>query len=236
MRARGRFDKISAVWRTGSSVGQSGGLIIPWSWVQVPPGPPTMFSWSWSRKLEDGTHPDFLELRLETPTSLLHEDLPRFVVTGLPDANYRAVRLDLVHISAGNPDLLSRIDGRRHYRRRHNRGRDYRRRDYRSRDDARSDDRVGQNATDNPANEPRPEMASAASPAAVVVHRRRSRTMVHHGCGPESTVKSATWTAEAPAGAAKIAPNTSITFLFMIAFPFSAFCGYVEIGPSRRKN
>src|SRR5574344_309801 len=25
---------------TGSSVGQSGGLIIPWSWVQVPPGPP----------------------------------------------------------------------------------------------------------------------------------------------------------------------------------------------------
>ena len=31
--------------RTRSSVGQSGGLIIPWSWVQVPPGPPHLTNW-----------------------------------------------------------------------------------------------------------------------------------------------------------------------------------------------
>lgn len=182
----GDLVKFTPVWRTGSSVGQSGGLIIPWSWVQVPPGPPTMFSWSWSRKLEDGTHPDFLELQLETPTSLLHEDLPRLVVAGLPDANDRAVWLNLVDISAGNPNLLSRVDRSRNYRRRVDRSRNYRRRDY-----ARADDCVSQNATDNPTDEPRPEMTTSSSPTAVVmvVHHRR-RAMMHHwrGASTEAAV------------------------------------------------
>lgn len=195
----GDLVKFTPVWRTGSSVGQSGGLIIPWSWVQVPPGPPTMLSWSWSWKLENGTLPELLELQLETPTSLLHEDLPRLVVAGLPDANDRAVWLNLVDISAGNPNLLSRVDRSRNYRRRVDRSRNYRRRDY-----ARADDCVSQNATDNPTDKPRPEMTTSSSPTAVVmvVHHRR-RAMMHHwrGASTEAAVmaKAAARTAEARA-------------------------------------
>ena len=192
----GDLVKFTPVWRTGSSVGQSGGLIIPWSWVQVPPGPPTMLSWSWSWKLENGTLPELLELQLETPTSLLHEDLPRLVVAGLPDANDRAVWLNLVDVSAGNPNLLSRVDRSRHDgSRSHDRSSDNRRRDY-----ARTDDRVRQDAANNPSDEPRPEMTTSSSPTAVVmvVHHRR-RAMMHHRRRPaEATVmaKAATRTAK----------------------------------------
>ena len=94
-----------------------------------------MLSWSWSWKLENGTLPELLELQLETPTSLLHEDLPRLVVPGLPNADDSAVRLNLVDIFAGNPDLLRRVDRSRNDRRGHHGSRNDG-----SRDDARADD------------------------------------------------------------------------------------------------
>ena len=151
--------KFTPVWRTGSSVGQSGGLIIPWSWVQVPPGP---------------------------PTSLLNEDLPRFVMSWLPNTDDSAVRLNLVNICAGNPDLLRRVDRSRHNRRSHHGGRD----DW-SRDDARTDDCVSQNAADDPANEPGPEITPSTSPSTlmmmvVVMVRHRCRAMMHHWRRPSA--------------------------------------------------
>ena len=201
----GDLVKFTPVWRTGSSVGQSGGLIIPWSWVQVPPGPPT----------------------------LLNEDLPRFVVPGLPHANDRAVGLNLVDVSTWNPDLLRRIDRRRHDRSRsHDRSSDNRRRDY-----ARADDRISQDAANNPSDEPRPEMTPAMTPAAVmmvVVHWRghravvhhRCRTMVHHGARP---AEAAAMTAEARAGTShkrsrrQNCAKYKYHFLVHFVFPFSAF-------------
>jgi len=181
------------------------------------------WSWSWSWKLENGTLPELLELQLETPTSLLHEDLPRLVVAGLPHANDRAVGLNLVDVSTWNPDLLRRIDRRRHDGcRSHDRSSDNRRRDY-----ARADDRVRQNATDDSSDEPRPEIAPSSSPSTVVmvVHDRR-RTMVHHGARP---AKAATMTAEARAGTGHKRSSRQnrakykYHLLVHFVFPFSAF-------------
>ena len=205
----GDLVKFTPVWRTGSSVGQSGGLIIPWSWVQVPPGPPT----------------------------LLNEDLPRFVVPGLPHANDRAVGLNLVDVSTWNPNLLRRVDRRSHHRSSHHRSGHYRSRNDRGRDDARADDRVSQDAANNPSDEPRPEMTPAMTPAAVmmvvvhwrrhraVVHHRR-RTMVHHGARP---AEAAAMTAEARAGTGHKRSSRQnrakykYHFLVHFVFPFSAF-------------
>ena len=227
----GDLVKFTSVWRTGSSVGQSGGLIIPWSWVQVPPGPPTMLSWSWSWKLENGTLPELLELQLETPTSLLHEDLPRLVVPGLPNADDSAVRLNLVDIFAGNPDLLRRVDRSRNDRRGHHGSRNDG-----SRDDARADDCISQNAANNPADEPRPEMSPSMSPATVVmvvVLWRRHRAVVHHwrGASTEAAAmaKAAARTAEARARTShkrsrrQNCAKYKYHLLVHFVFPFSAF-------------
>ena len=212
----GDLVKFTPVWRTGSSVGQSGGLIIPWSWVQVPPGPPTA-------------------------NRLLHDNLPRFVVPWLPHANDCAVRLNLINVCAGNPDLLRRIDRRRHYRRGHHGSRDNR-----SCDDARADDRISQDATDNPSDKPRPKMTPPASPRTVVVmvHRGRRRAMMQHGRRPPA---KATMMAKAAARTAKARAShkrscrqdrakCKYKFLVHFVFPFSAFCGHVKIGHESRKN
>ncbi len=213
----GDLVKFTPVWRTGSSVGQSGGLIIPWSWVQVPPGPPTA-------------------------NRLLHDNLPRFVVPWLPHANDCAVRLNLINVCAGNPDLLRRIDRRRHYRRGHHGSRDNR-----SCDDARSDDCIRQDAANNPSNEPRPEMTPSTSPRTVmmmmVVVWHGCRTVVHHRT---RSAEAAVMT-EAPAMTAKARTShkrsrrqnrakCKYKFLVHFVFPFSAFCGHVKIGHESRKN
>ena len=211
----GDLVKFTPVWRTGSSVGQSGGLIIPWSWVQVPPGPPTA-------------------------NRLLHDNLPRFVVPWLPHANDCAVRLNLINVCAGNPDLLRRIDGRRHYRRGNHRSRDDR-----SCDDARADDRISQDAANNPSDEPWPEMTPAMTPTAVmmVVVWHGCRTVVHHRT---RSTEAAVMT-EAPAMTAKARTShkrsrrqnrakCKYKFLVHFVFPFSAFCGHVKIGHESRKN
>ena len=195
----GDLVKFTPVWRTGSSVGQSGGLIIPWSWVQVPPGPPTA-------------------------NRLLHDNLPRFVVPWLPHANDCAVRLNLINVCAGNPDLLRRIDRSRNDRRSSH----HRSRNDGSRDDARADDCVSQNATDNTADESWPEMTPPASPRTVMamVHRGRRRAVVHHGARP---AEAAAMTAEARAGTGHKRSSRQnrakykYHFLVHFVFPFSAF-------------
>lgn len=159
--------------------------------------------------------------------SLLHEYLPRFVVARLPDTDYSAVRLNLVDISAWNPDLLRRV-----YRRCHNGGRRHDRR----RDDPRPYDRIGQDSADNSADEPGPEVASSMSPSAMMammMHRRRRRTvvphrsraMVHHRA---RSTEAAAMTAEARAGTGHKRPRRQnrakykYKFLVHFVFPFSA--------------
>ena len=169
------------------------------------------------------------------PLLLLYEDLPRFVVPGLPHADNSAVGLNLVDVSTWNPDLLRRIDRRRHDgSRSHDRGRD----------DARADDRVSQDAANNPSDEPGPEMTPAMTPAAVMMvvhwrghrtvvhHRRRAvvhhrrRTMVHHGARP---AEAAAMTAEARAGTGHKRSSRQnrakykYHLLVHFVFPFSAF-------------
>jgi hypothetical protein len=207
-----------------------------------------MLSWSWSWKLENGTLPELLELQLETPTSLLHEDLPRLVVAGLPDANDRAVWLNLVDISAGNPNLLSRVDRSRHDgSRSHDRSSDNRRRDY-----ARADDRVSQNAANNPSDEPRPEMTTSSSPTAVVMvvhHRRRAmmhhrrRAMMHHRRRPpaeaaamaEAATRAHVRSSEQCSCRQKSA-KCKYKFLVHVCLSFLRFCGHVKIGHKTCKN
>ena len=159
------------------------------------------------------------------PLLLLHEDLPRLVVAGLPDANDRTVWLNLVDVSAGNPNLLSRVDRSRHDgSRSHDRSSDNRRRDY-----ARADDRISQDAANNPSDEPRPEMTPAMTPTAmmmVVVHWRRHRAVVHHGARP---AEAAAMTAEARAGTGHKRSSRQnrakykYHLLVHFVFPFSAF-------------
>ena len=179
------------------------------------------------------------------PLLLLYEDLPRFVVPRLPNAEESAVRLELVDVGAGNPDLLRRVDRSSHDRRRNNGSRDNR-----SRDDARADDCVRQNATDNPADETRPEMTPSTSPRTVmVVHRRR--TMMHHRRG--AMMHHRRRPAEAAAMTAKAATRAAVRtseqcscrqnrakckykFLVHVCLSFLRFCGHVKIGHELSKN
>ena len=143
-------------------------------------------------------------------------------MAGLPDADDDAVGLDLVHIRAGNPYLLWRIDRSRHDRL----GDDGRRRHDRRCDYGGPDDRVSDYApddsADNSADETRPEAAPSVPPVSAAVsivvmarRRRRHRTvhghavhrpgMVHHGRRTRKTMaaKPTTRTAESAARTAK---------------------------------
>ena len=180
------------------------------------------------------------------PLLLLYEDLPRFVVPGLPNADDSAVRLDLVNVCAWNPNLLRRIDRSRNYCRRDNRRRDNGSRDNRSRDDAWADDCVGQDATDNSADEARPKAASAMSPPAmmVMVHWRRPGAMMHHRRRPPSKAtrmaKAATRTAKARASHKRSCRQNrakcKYKFLVHVCLSFLRFCGHVKIGHEADKN
>ena len=175
------------------------------------------------------------------PLFLLYEDLPRLVVPGLPNANDGAVRLNLVNVGAGNPDLLRRVDRSRNDRRSHHGGRNDR-----SRNDARPDDRVSQDAADNPADEPRPEITPSSAPSAVmmmvVVVRHRRRTMMHHGrrtSAEAAAVATATRTAVMPREQRSRRQNRAkckYKFLVHVCLSFLRFCGHVKIGHKFRKN
>ncbi len=181
------------------------------------------------------------------PLLLLYEDLSRLVVPGLPNADDSAVRLDLVDIGTGNPDLLRRVDrsrhdGRSNDRRGHNSGRDNR-----CCDDARADNRICQDATNNPTNETRPEMPPSASPGAmmmVMVHRGRCRTMVHHRRRPPAeaatmTAKAAARTTVMPCEQRSCRQNRAkckYEFLVHVCLSFLRFCGHVKIGHELNKN
>jgi len=175
------------------------------------------------------------------PLLLLYEDLPRLVVPGLPNADNCAVRLDLVDIGTENPDLLRRVDRRRNNRRCVDWSRNNR-----SRDDAWADDCVGQDATDNSADEARPKAASAMSPPAMVVmvHRGRSRAMMHHRRRPPSKTtgmaKTAARTAKARASHKRSRRQNrakcKYKFLVHVCLSFLRFCGHVKIGHEADKN
>jgi len=173
------------------------------------------------------------------PLFLLYEDLSRLVVPGLPNADNCAVRLDLVNVGAGDPDLLRRVDRSRNDRRRDNWGRNNR-----SRDDARADDCVSQNATDDSADEPRPEITPSMSPPAMVVVMHRRRAMMHHGRRPST---EAAVMAKATARTAKARTSHKCScrqnrakckykFLVHVCLSFLRFCGHVKIGHESGKN
>ena len=173
----------------------------------------------------------FSDYDSKLPLFLLYEDLSRLVVPGLPNADDSAIRLDLVNVCAGNPDLLRRVDrcrhdGRSNDRRGHDSGRD----------NTWADNRVGQDATDNTTDESRPEMTPSASPGAmmmVMVHRGRCRTMMHHWrrASTEAAVmaKAAARTAEARARTShkrsrrQNCAKYKYHLLVHFVFPFSAF-------------
>ena len=93
--------------------------------------------------------------------------LTLFVVAGLPDADYCSVSLYLVDVPAFDPDGLRRVHGG-------SRGNDHgSRRDY-----CRTDDCVIERPADNAADESRPEVASTASPAAIVARAAVSAAVV----------------------------------------------------------
>ena len=175
------------------------------------------------------------------PLFLLYEDLPRLVVPRLPNADNCAVWLKLVNVGARNPDLLRRVNRSRNDWRSNDSGRDNR-----SRDDARADDCVSQNTADNTTDEARPEMASTASPGAmmmVMVHRGRCGAMMHHGRRPpaEATVMSAaTRTAKARASHKRSCRQNRAKckskFLVHVCLSFLRFCGHVKIGHETNKN
>ena len=176
------------------------------------------------------------------PLLLLYEDLSRLVVPGLPNADNCAVRLDLVDIGTGNPDLLRRVDRSRNDWRSNDSGRDNR-----GRDDARADDCVSQNTADNTTDEARPEMTPSATPGAmmvVMVHRGRSGAMMHHRCRPPSKAtmmaKAATRTAKARASHKRSCRQNrakcKYKFLVHVCLSFLRFCGHVKIGHKANKN
>ena len=177
------------------------------------------------------------------PLLLLYEDLSRLVVPGLPNADNCAVRLDLVDIGTGNPDLLRRVD-----RSRNDCRRDNRRRNNGSRNNARADDCVSQDTTDNTTDEARPEMTPSTSPRTVMmmvmVHRGRCRTMVHHRrrASPEAatmTAKAAARTTVMPCEQRSCRQNRAkckYEFLVHVCLSFLRFCGHVKIGHELNKN
>ena len=174
------------------------------------------------------------------PLLLLYEDLSRLVVPGLPNADDSAIRLDLVNVCAGNPDLLRRVDRSRHGGRRNDRrGHDS------GRDNTWADNRVGQDATDNTTDESRPEMTPSASPGAmmmVMVHRGRCRTMVHHRRRPPAeaaVMAAATRTAVMTCEQRSCRQNRAkckYKFLVHVCLSFLRFCGHVKIGHKANKN
>ena len=176
------------------------------------------------------------------PLLLLYEDLSRLVVPGLPNADNCAVRLDLVDIGTGNPDLLRRVDRSRNDWRSNDSGRDNR-----GRDDARADDCVSQNTADNTTDEARPEMTPSATPGAmmmVMVHRGRCGAMVHHRrrASPEAatmTAKAAARTTVMPCEQRSCRQNRAkckYEFLVHVCLSFLRFCGHVKIGHKANKN
>ena len=176
------------------------------------------------------------------PLFLLYEDLPRLVVPGLPNADNCAVRLDLVDIGTGNPNLLRRID-----RSRNDCRRDNRRRNNGSRNNARAVDCVSQNTADNTTDEARPEMTPSATPGAmmmVMVHRGRCGAMMHHW--RRASPEAATMTAKAAARTAVMTceqrscrqnrAKCKYKFLVHVCLSFLRFCGHVKIGHELNKN
>jgi len=170
--------------------------------------------------------------------------LSRFVVPGLPNADDSAIRLNLVDIGAGNPNLLRRVNWSRHNRRRDNRRSHDSSRDNRSRDDAWADYCVSQNATDNPADEARPEMTPSVSPPAMVVMMHRRWAMMHHR---RRSPAKATMMAKAAARTAKARAShkrscrqdrakCKYKFLVHVCLSFLRFCGHVKIGHETNKN
>jgi len=168
--------------------------------------------------------------------------LPRLVVPRLPNADDSAVWLKLVNIGAGNPDLLRRVDRSRNNRRCVDWSRDNG-----SRDDARADDCVSQNATDNPADEPRPKATPSMSPPAMVVVMHRRGAMMHHRRRPPSeaatrTSKAAAMTAKTTMGASEQCScrqdraKCKYKFLVHVCLSFLRFCGHVKIGQETYKN
>ena len=125
------------------------------------------------------------EFKRPPETRLLHDHGSLLVVAGLPYAHDGSVGKNLIDVSAFHPDVLHCRDGRRHHRRSRNHGgrRHYgRSRHNRSR---RSHGIIDDSAYDS-ADEPRPEIASAAAPKGSVVsvvsvmrHVSRSRPVMY---------------------------------------------------------
>ena len=112
--------------------------------------------------------------------ALLHDYRALFVVTGLPHADNRAVRLHLVDIAALDPDVLHLRHRLLHYDRLLNYdGLGYHRR-LRHYDGRLRQRGADDGPADDTADKARPEVAPAASPVAMVVvvdvHGRRPRT------------------------------------------------------------
>ena len=118
-------------------------------------------------------------------TGIFYHISALLVVSGLPDANGRPVRLNLVNVASLDPDLLRLLDDDRRGLLDNDRRRlldDDRLRHYgrllNNDRRARIDDRSGERTADYSADESRPEVAAAASPvsamAVMVVDRPRT--------------------------------------------------------------
>ena len=109
-------------------------------------------------------------------------------MTGLPDADHRAVGLNLIDVTPFDPDILSGVHRRRHDRRGDNRRSSDNRRS--GNDSWRSDngcygtiyDRIGDYAADYTADETGPEIPAATTPGAAMamtMHRTRDMMMAN---------------------------------------------------------
>ena len=147
--------------------------------------------------------------KLQLNRLLLHQNLTIFIVSRLPDSNDRPIRLNLIDISAIDPDALGDISRRGDDRGCNHRGGDnWRMNDHR----CGTDYCIGYDSADYAANESRPEITSSASPStammSMVMTRGRGRramaeaaTVMHRRTRTTETTRSAMRTRQANATA-----------------------------------
>ena len=159
---------------------------------------------------------------------LLDDDRALLVMTGLPDADDRAVSLNLVDVATFDPDVLDSLhrlgdNGLSHYRS----GYDRRSHHGRRRHHHRFGDRSPDDAADHSADEARPEVATTAPPEAAMMmvhwtgmmHRRtRSTAMKTTGAVSAWTMR----TSEYRSGYHTRAKRDYHFHLVHVSVPFSA--------------